>query len=76
SSINTLQTVNGFSYAQALAFIENSLNLQAVMLGLDDIFWFSMRGHRTTCGVPVGLREPDQGNDQYEDHAGNPENII
>ncbi|WP_087688935.1 DHA2 family efflux MFS transporter permease subunit [Pandoraea sp. PE-S2R-1] len=41
STINTLQTVNGFSYAQALASIENSLNLQAVMLGLDDIFWIS-----------------------------------
>jgi len=41
SSIASIQNALGGSTQQALAFIERSLNTQATMLGLDDIFWLS-----------------------------------
>ncbi len=40
-SINSLQGALGGSTDQALAFFERSLNAQAAMLGLNDIFWLS-----------------------------------
>jgi hypothetical protein len=40
-SMNALQSTLGGSASQALAFFENSLNTQAAMLGLNDIFWLS-----------------------------------
>jgi hypothetical protein len=36
-----LQTTLGGKSHQALAFFERSLNAQAAMLGLNDIFWLS-----------------------------------
>lgn len=41
STLESLQNLQGLSHMQALASIERSLNLQAVMLGLNDIFWIS-----------------------------------
>ena len=40
-AINSLQTTLGGSTDQAMAFFEGSLNAQAAMLGLNDIFWLS-----------------------------------
>ena len=40
-AIDSLQTTLGGSTPQALAFFERSLNAQAAMLGLNDIFWLS-----------------------------------
>jgi MFS transporter, DHA2 family, multidrug resistance protein len=40
-AISNLQTTLGVSAPKALAFFENSLNAQASMLGLNDMFWFS-----------------------------------
>jgi MFS transporter, DHA2 family, multidrug resistance protein len=41
SGINALQTTLGGSLDQARAFFEQSMNIQAAMLGLNDIFWLS-----------------------------------
>jgi DHA2 family multidrug resistance protein len=41
ASIDALQNTLGGSAAQAMAFFESSLNAQAAMLGLNDIFWLS-----------------------------------
>jgi MFS transporter, DHA2 family, multidrug resistance protein len=41
ASINALQSTLGGSASQAMAFFESSLNAQAAMLGLNDIFWLS-----------------------------------
>jgi hypothetical protein len=41
ASINALQSTLGGSVSQAMAFFESSLNAQAAMLGLNDIFWLS-----------------------------------
>ena len=41
SGINGLQTTLGGSMDQARAFFEQSMNTQAAMLGLNDIFWLS-----------------------------------
>ena len=41
ASIAALQDTLGGSAAQAMAFFESSLNAQAAMLGLNDIFWLS-----------------------------------
>ena len=41
ASIAALQNTLGGSAAQAMAFFESSLNTQAAMLGLNDIFWLS-----------------------------------
>ncbi|CAB3747547.1 DHA2 family efflux MFS transporter permease subunit [Paraburkholderia solisilvae] len=40
-AIDTVHTTLGGSSGQALAFFEQSLNAQAAMLGLNDIFWLS-----------------------------------
>jgi MFS transporter, DHA2 family, multidrug resistance protein len=40
-AIANLQTTLGASTAKAMAFFETSLNAQASMLGLNDIFWLS-----------------------------------
>jgi MFS transporter, DHA2 family, multidrug resistance protein len=40
-AINGLQTTLGASPQKALAFFEASLNTQAAMLGINDIFWLS-----------------------------------
>jgi MFS transporter, DHA2 family, multidrug resistance protein len=40
-AINSLHATLGGSNGQALAFFEQSLNAQAAMLGLNDIFWLS-----------------------------------
>ncbi len=39
--LDSLHSTLGGSSSQALAFFENSLNAQAAMLGLNDIFWIS-----------------------------------
>jgi MFS transporter, DHA2 family, multidrug resistance protein len=41
SGIHALQTTLGGSMDQARAFFEQSMNAQAAMLGLNDIFWLS-----------------------------------
>jgi len=41
ASIDALQNTLGGSASQAMAFFESSLNTQAAMLGLNDIFWLS-----------------------------------
>jgi MFS transporter, DHA2 family, multidrug resistance protein len=40
-AVGNLQTTLGASPSKALAFFETSLNAQATMLGLNDIFWLS-----------------------------------
>jgi DHA2 family multidrug resistance protein len=40
-AISGLQTTLGTTAAKATAFFETSLNAQASMLGLNDIFWIS-----------------------------------
>jgi DHA2 family multidrug resistance protein len=41
SALDSLQTTPGGVTPQALAYFEHSLNTQAAMLGLNDIFWLS-----------------------------------
>jgi DHA2 family multidrug resistance protein len=40
-AIAQIQQTLGFSHDQALAYFERTLNIQASMLGLNDIFWIS-----------------------------------
>ncbi len=39
--LHAIQTAMKLSHSQALAYFEKSLNAQAIMLGLNDIFWIS-----------------------------------
>lgn len=41
AALESIQTTMHFTPGQAVAFFEKSLNTQAVMLGLNDIFWIS-----------------------------------
>lgn len=41
AALDSIQSTLGFTPEQAVAYFEHSLNLQAVMLGLNDIFWIS-----------------------------------
>jgi DHA2 family multidrug resistance protein len=41
SALDSLHSSVGGSPAQAMAYFEHSLNTQAAMLGLNDIFWLS-----------------------------------
>ncbi|MGO4307747.1 DHA2 family efflux MFS transporter permease subunit [Cupriavidus sp. RAF12] len=41
AALESIQATMHFTPAQAVAFFEKSLNTQAVMLGLNDIFWIS-----------------------------------
>jgi DHA2 family multidrug resistance protein len=41
AGLDSVHSTLGGSSSQALAFLENSLNAQAAMLGLNDIFWIS-----------------------------------
>ncbi len=40
-TIESLQATMGFTQGQAAAYFERGLNTQAIMLGLNDIFWIS-----------------------------------
>jgi len=41
ATLNAIQSTLGFTPEQAVAYFERGLNTQAIMLGLNDIFWIS-----------------------------------
>ncbi|MGY2488488.1 DHA2 family efflux MFS transporter permease subunit [Cupriavidus sp. CP313] len=41
AALDSIQSTLGFTPGQAAAHFEHSLNMQAIMLGLNDIFWIS-----------------------------------
>jgi len=41
AALHSIQSTLGFTPEQAVAYFERSLNTQAIMLGLNDIFWIS-----------------------------------
>ncbi len=41
ATLTSIQSTLGFTHEQAVTYFERSLNTQAIMLGLNDIFWMS-----------------------------------
>lgn len=60
ATLDTIQSTLGFTPGQAVAYFERGLNTQAIMLGLNDIFWIS--GVIFVAIVPlIWLTKPTKG---------------
>jgi len=60
AALQSIESTLGFSPAQAAAYFERGLNTQAIMLGLNDIFWIS--GVIFAAVIPlIWFTKPDKG---------------
>ena len=60
AALQSIESTLGFSPAQAAAYFERGLNTQAIMLGLNDIFWIS--GVIFAAVIPlIWFTKPDRG---------------
>ena len=60
AALQSIESTLGFSPAQAAAYFERGLNTQAIMLGLNDIFWIS--GLIFAAVIPlIWFTKPDKG---------------